>query len=87
MRHLRLEEPLTAYTRGEEALLARWVAGVVLRVNNIVLEGVVPQANSICRNATQSDACQSVNSGHGLSGKFTSTVRVPAARPQSRSKR
>ncbi|MNN14003.1 hypothetical protein D3C81_1270560 [compost metagenome] len=42
---------------------------------------------SIARNARQSAACQSTRCGHGLSGKLTSTVRAPAARPQSRSKR
>ena len=42
---------------------------------------------SITFNARQSAACQSTSSGQGLSGRFTSTVRAPAARPQSRSKR
>ena len=42
---------------------------------------------SITFSARQSAACQSASSGHGLSGRFTSTVRAPAARPQSRSNR
>ncbi len=41
----------------------------------------------IWRSTAQSVACQSANSGHGFCGKLTNTVRVPAARPQSRSKR
>ena len=39
------------------------------------------------RSSKQSRACQSVSSGHGFSGTLTSTVLLPAARPQSRSKR
>ena len=39
------------------------------------------------RSSKQSRACQSVSSGQGFSGTLTSTVLLPAARPQSRSKR
>ncbi len=42
---------------------------------------------SCSSNAWQSAACQSASSGQGFSGRLTSTVRLPAARPQSRSKR
>ena len=67
-----------------------------LRLAQYLWERACPRRGPRCRHknqpsitfsARQSAACQSTSSGHGLSGRFTSTVRAPAARPQSRSNR